>query len=189
MRRFRQFLDLAPAMLMWLMLSIFLWGFVFGFLTDAPAEEKLVLFIDAPLTEETALAVQLEEVMAAPVRMVQVRAFSYAMMDGGEIENADLYIIGESQLAEYQHWFAPLPDELQEAGEVLLADGVPLGVKVYDAVSGTGAAARHIGYAAPGKAHEDHYLFIGRNSLHLLTNENAADNQAVTCAAYVLTLP
>lgn len=189
MRRIKQFFDLAPAMIMWLMLSIFLWGFVFNFLTDAPAQEKITLFIDAPLAEETALAVRLEECIQEPVRMVQVRAFSYAMMSSDGIENADLYIIGESQLAEYQHWFAPLPGELQEAGEVLLADGVPLGVKVYDAASGTGAAARHIGYAAPGKAHEDHYLFIGRNSLHLLTNENAADNQAVTCAAYVLTLP
>lgn len=189
MKRIRQFFDLAPAMLMWLMLSIFLWGFVFNFLTDAPAQEKLTLFVDAPLSEESALAVRLEEMIREPVRMVQVRAFSYAMMDGSAIENADLYIIGESQLNEYQEWFVPLPEELLHQGEVLTADGVPLGLKVYDAATGKGVAAMHIGYTAPGKVNEDHYLFIGRNSCHLLANEGAVDNQAVSCALHLLTQP
>lgn len=189
MRRIKQFFDLAPAMIMWLMLSIFLWGFVFNFLTDAPAQEKITLFIDAPLAEETALAVRLEEGIQEPVRMVQVRAFSYAMMSSDGIENADLYIIGESQLSEYQDWFAPLPEGLHAQGEVLEVEGVPLGLKVYDAATGQGAAARHIGYTAPGKANEDHYLFLGRSSLHLLTNENAVDDQAVTCALQLIALP
>lgn len=189
MRKLRQFFDLAPAMLMWLMLSIFLWGFVFNFLTDAPAQEKLTLFIDAPLTEETALAVRLEGVVEAPVRMVQVRGFSYAMMSSDGIENADLYILGASQLETYREWFAPLPEDLQALGEVFIADDVPLGLKVYDAASGQGAAAHHIGYTAPGKTNEDHYLCVGRNSLHVLSNENAVDDQAVTCAAYLVSLP
>lgn len=189
MRRIRQFFDLAPAMLMWLMLSIFLWGFVFNILTDAPAREKLTIFIDAPLTEETALAVKLEGITEAPVRMVQVRAFSYAMMSSEDIENADLYIVSASQLETYQDWFAPLPEALQAQGETFTADGVPLGLKVYDAATDQGAASLHIGYAAPGKANEDHYLCIGRNSLHVLSNENAVDDQAVTCAAYLVSLP
>lgn len=189
MRRLRQFFDLAPAMLMWLMLSIFLWGFVFSALTDAPAPEKLVLFIDAPLSEESALAVRLEESIHEPVRMVQVRAFSYAMMSSEDIENADLYIVGASQLETYREWFTPLPEKLQALGKTYAADGVPLGLKVYDAATGKGVAARHIGYNAPGKANEDHYLCIGRNSCHLLSNGNAVDDQAAACAAYLISLP
>lgn len=189
MRRIRQFFDLAPAMILWLMLSVFLWGFVFNILTDAPPQEKLTIFADAPLQDETALAVKLEEIAEAPVRMVQVRAFSYAMMGSEDIENADLYIVGESQLATYQDWFSPLPEELQAQGKVFTADGLALGVKIYDAASGKGAAALHIGYAAPGKVNEDHYLCIGKNSRHLLSNENAVDDQAVTCALHLLTMP
>ena len=189
MKKYRQFLDLVPAMLLWLMLSIFLWSFVFNFLTDTAPENKLVLFADAPLTEETRLAVLLEEGIAAPVEMVQVRAFSYAMMGSEAIEGADLYIVGASQAETYQDWFAPLPPRLLEAGEILALDGVPLGVKIYDAATGTGAAASFIGYDAPGKEAEDHYLFVGKRSLHVQSNENAVDDQAVSCALRLLDIP
>ena len=121
----RRFSDMVPALLLWAMLSIFLWSFVFNFLTDVPASEKLVLFIDAPLTEETRLAVQLEDVADEHIQMVQVRSFDYAMMSSHEIENADLYIIGESAIADYADWFAPLPEALR-TGTLLERDGQPV---------------------------------------------------------------
>lgn len=185
MKKLKPFLDLIPALVLWAMLSIFLWSFVFNLLTDVPAGEKLVLFIDAPLKDETRLAAALEENTAATVRMVQVRSFAYAMMDSREIEAADLYIMGESAAADYQGWFAPLPQVLQ-TGDVLSLEGQPVGVKVWDAAAGTGLAPEIIGYTAPGKPPEDHYLFVGRNSLHVATHENAVDDQAVACALSLL---
>ena len=181
MRKLKRFFDTVPALLLWAMLSIFLWSFVFNLLTDVPAAEKVVLFIDAPLTNETQLAVALEEAAADSIQMVQVRSFSYAMMGSEEIENADLYIIGESTIADYGDWFAPLPEELQP-GALLEKDGQPIGVKVWDAATGEGLAPEIIGYTFPGKVVEDHYLLVGRNSLHIESHENAVDNEAITCA-------
>lgn len=189
MRRIRQLLDLLPAMLMWLVLSVFLWGFVFNLLTDTTPDRKIVLFADAPLTDDTALAVLLEENIAEPVKMVQARSFSYAMMGSESIESADLYIVGESQVQTYQEWFAPLPDQLLSAGELLEVAGVPCGVKVYDAQSGEGAATAFITYVFPGREAEDFYLFFGRSSLHVQSHENAVDDQAVSCALRLLDIP
>ena len=185
MRKIRRFFDALPALVLWAMLSIFLWSFVFNFLTDVPAAEKVVLFIDAPLTNETQLAVKLEEAAGESIKMVQVRSFAYAMMGSEEIENADLYIIGESGIAEYADWFAPLPQELC-AGTLLERDGQPMGVKVWDAATGGGLAPEIIGYTFPGKAIEDHYLLVGKNSLHVQSHENAVDNEAVTCTLELL---
>lgn len=189
MKRFSRFFDLVPLMLLWLMLSIFLWSFVFNILTDTAPENKIVLFADAPLTDDTGLAVLLEEVVEAPVEMVQVRSFSYAMMDSREIENADLYIVSADQVETYREWFAPLPDELQNRDGLLALDGVPYGVKVFDAAAGKGVAAGHIAYAWPGREDVDYYLFFGRSSLHVLTNENASDDQATACALRLLDIP
>lgn len=185
MNKMKRFFDLVPALLMWLMLSIFLWGFVFNILTEVPAAEKVVLFIDAPLTEETALAVSLEKTTGEGIRMVQVRPFSYAMMSSEALEAADLYIIGASSVETYRDWLAPLPPELQ-AGEVLSLDGQPLGVKVFDAATGEGIASEHIGYNHPSKVLEDHYLCVGVKSLHVQSHEHAVDNEAVTCALALL---
>ncbi len=185
MRKMKRFFDLVPALLMWAILSIFLWSFVFNIITDVPAAEKVVLFIDAPLAQETRLAVQLEEAVGDAIQMVQVRSFSYAMMGSEEIENADLYIIGESSRGEYGDWFTPLPEELR-TGTLLERDGQPIGVKVYDAATGAGVATEVIGYTAPGKVVEDHYLFVGKNSLHVQFHENAVDNEAVNCALALL---
>lgn len=189
MKKMKGFFDLTPAMLLWLMLSVFLWGFVFNILTDADPAEKLVIFIDAPLAQEAQLAASLEEITTEPVTMVQVRSFEYAMMSSEEIERADIYIVAASQAETFRDWFAPLPEALQGAGELLMMDGQPWGVKIHDAQSGEGAAAAHIGYAAPGRAQEDYYLFVGVRSLHVQGHENAVDDQAVACALRLLSTP
>ena len=121
--------------------------------------------------------------------VVQVRPFSYAMMGGESIENADLYIVGASQAETYRDWFGPLPQGLQNAGEVMEMNGIPMGVKVYDAATRTGAAAAFILYEDPSKPAEDYYLFCGIGSLHVQGHENALDDQAVSCALQLMELP
>lgn len=175
MKKFKPFFDLVPAMLMWLMLSIFLWGFVFSALTDIPPAEKVTLFVDASLSGETRLATAMEQAISAPVRAVQVRPFAYAMMGSEEIEQADLYIVSASAVETYREWFAPLPEGLQ--GDLLL-DGVAYGIRVWDAQAGTGAARETIQYVG-----EDYYLLFGARSLHV------EDGQAQACAQLLLNQP
>ena len=189
MRKIRRLLDLLPMMLMWLVLSVFLWGFVFNFLTDAAPENKIVLFADAAVPDATGLAVQLEATVTAPVEMVQVRPFSYAMMGSEAIGSADLYIVSASQAETYRDWFSPLPEALLDAGPLLEMDGIPFGVRVYNAAAGTGVASSFITYMQPGAAAEDYYLFVGSSSLHVQNHENAVDDQAVTCALHLLEMP
>lgn len=177
MKKLKPFFDLFPAMLLWLMLSIFLWGFVFSALTDIPAGEKVSLFVDAPLAEETRLATALEQAVSAPIRAVQVRSFSYAMMGSDEIEQADLYIVTAEDVETYREWFAPLPEELHAHADLLL-EGQPYGIKVYDADTQTGLALETIRYG-----NEDYYLLFGASSVH------AADGQAVACALLLLDQP
>lgn len=175
MKKLKPFFDLFPAMLMWLMLCIFLWGFVFSALTDFPAAEKVTLFVDAPLAEETRLATAMEQAVSAPVRAVQVRPFAYAMMGSEEIEQADLYIVPAANVETYREWFAPLPEGLQ--GDLLL-EGVPYGILVWDAATQTGVARETIHYPD-----EDCYLLFGAASRH------AEDGQAAACALVLLNQP
>ena len=44
MRVLKNILGQLHVYVVWLILSAVLWGFVFNFVTDAPAEKKLVLF-------------------------------------------------------------------------------------------------------------------------------------------------
>lgn len=177
MKKLKPFFDLVPAMLLWLVLSIFLWGFVFSALTDIPQAEKITLFVDAPLTEQARLATALEQAISAPVRAVQVRPFSYAMMGSDEIEQADLYIVTGEDVETYREWFVPLPEELQARADLLL-DDQPYGIKVYDVASQTGVGLENIRYTD-----EDYYLLFGTSSAHM------ADGQAAACALMLLDQP
>jgi hypothetical protein len=185
--------DLLPAMILWLMLSVFLWGWIFTFLTDAKPENKLTLFADAAVSDGTGLAVQLEETLkSGPIRMVKVHPFTYAMLDGEQLRTADAYIVRASHVEEYREWFAPLPAVLAEGaaeGELLLLEGVPFGLRVYDAAAGEGILAQYIDYHDPTLPQEDYYLLLGNNSLHLTANPAGADDLAVSLAEALLSLP
>lgn len=185
--------DLLPAMILWLMLSVFLWGWIFTFLTDAKPENKLTLFADAAVTDGTGLAVQLEETLkSGPIRMVKVHPFTYAMLSGEQLRTADAYIVRASHVEEYREWFAPLPAVLAEGAaeeELLLLEGVPFGLCVYDAAAGEGILAQYIDYHDPALPEEDHYLLLGNSSLHLTANPAGADDLSVSLAEALLSLP
>ncbi len=182
MKTFRKIISLVPLLILWLMLSIFLWGFVFNLITDAPQSEKITLCVDAETPGAVELAVQLEEKLAGKVRMVKVRPFDYAMFDSGTLTGADLFIVPASHVETYQNWFAPPPRELLSQDSLLEIDGVPFGILAYDAETGRGAAAGYIRYILPDRETEDYYLFFGKESVHLAENENAVDDAAAEAA-------
>ncbi len=189
MKRLKRFLDLLPLLLIWLMASVLLWGWVFTFLTDTAPEKKIVLYVDAPVPRATELSVALEDAALSPaIEMVRAHPFTYAMMADSGLKTADLYIVRASGAEKYRDWFRPLPKDFQEAGTLLEMDGVPMGLRVYDQASGTGVAASYITYAAPQGPGEDCYLFFGRDSVHA-DAQSGADALALDYAQYLLTLP
>ncbi len=193
MKMRNRFWHMLPAMVLWLMLSVFFWGWIFTFLTDAEPENKLTLFADAPVADATGLAVKLEqELKNDAIRMVKVHPFTYAMLDGEQLRRADVYIVRASHVEEYREWFAPLPAGFVPEGEedaVLLLEGVPWGLRIYDAAGGTGIAREHIGYHDPSLPDEDFYLMFGKASVHLTANEGGVDDEAVHLAETLLTIP
>ena len=182
MKTIRKVIALIPLLILWMMLSILLWGFVFNLITDAPPAEKITLCVDAETPGATKLAVQLEETLDGKVRMVKVRPFDYAMFDSGTLTGADLFIVPASHVETYQEWFSPLPEELRDQGLPLEIGGTVYGVRAYNAAAGTGIAKDCIQYGEPKGEKEDYYLFFGKNSVHTIENENAADNTAVDAA-------
>ena len=187
MRTVKRILYLVPLLLLWLVMCVMVWGSVFSRLTDAPADRKLTVYIDAGVRNGTVLAAALEENAEGSVRMVKVHPFDYAMFNVETIALADLYIGPEADADTYRDWFAPLPWQLEGAGEILYRDGVPLGVKIYDGLTGEGSLKDYVAYPPAGTG-GDWYLFLGAASRHLEGNEGAADNEAVPAALMILKL-
>ena len=187
MRNIKRFLSLVPALTLWLMFSVLLWGFVFSRITDTVPQKKLTLCVDAAVPRATELAVELEKTKGEGIRMVKVRPFSYAMFDGDVLRNADLFIVKASDIEAYRDWFAPLPDALR-GNAALTLDGEPYGLPAYDATTGKGIATDYITYFATAETPENCYLLFGRKSTHLLSNEDAVDDAAVDFARSLLAI-
>lgn len=187
--------NLIPAMILWGMLSVFLWGWIFTFLTDTQPENKLTLFVDAAVTDGTGLAVQLEETLLDDtISMVKVHPFTYAMLDSEPLRQSDVYLVRASHVEEYREWFAPWSvgfsaKDGNDDDALLLLDGAPYGIRVYDAATGTGIAQAFIDYHDPALPDEDYYLMLGKASLHLTANEGGLDDRAILLAEAFLTLP
>lgn len=194
MKPLKRLWNLIPAMILWGMLSVFLWGWIFTFLTDTQPENKLTLFIDAAVTDGTGLAVQLEETLLDDtISMVKVHPFTYAMLDSEPLRQSDAYLVRASHVEEYREWFAPwsvgfsAKDGSDDA--LLLLDGAPYGIRVYDAATGTGIAQAFIDYHDPALPDEDYYLTLGKASIHLTANEGGMDDRAILLAEAFLALP
>ena len=182
MRYIKKAFTLIPLLILWLMFSIFLWGFVFNLITDAPPREKITLCVDAETPGATQLAILLEEKLDGKVRMVKVRSFDYAMFDTGTLTKGDLFIVPASHAETYQEWFSPLPEELRDQGLFLEIEDVAYGIRAYNAAADTGIAKDCIRYTGPNEEKEDYYLFFGKKSIHITENESATDNTAVEAA-------
>lgn len=167
----KKFLARLPAYVIWLMLCVALWGWIFGRITDTAPERKIVLFVDAYEVQDTALAVRLEEELPEGIRMVQVHPFSYVLFQSETLLSADLYIVKESDAADYVESFLPLAEAAPDGWSL---DGTPYGLLAYDAQTGKGAAADLITYTLAGAPEENYYLFFGAKSLHTGQTDDAA---------------
>lgn len=180
MRTFKKILSLLPLLILWAMLSIFLWGFVFSHITDTDRTHKITLCVDGEAPRATDLAVLMEEQLEGAVRMVKVRPFSYAMFNTNTLTEADLFLVPASHIEEYLDWFAPLPPEYAEKEGTWMLDGIPYGYQAEN------PASEYIAYDT--EEYGEYYLLFGKQSAHLTGNENAVDNLAVTAAEILLSI-
>ena len=185
MRWRRRWAQVVPLMMLWLLASVFFWSWVFTFLTDAEPAHKLVLFAEMKVTAQDDLALALEEGAGREIRMVKVHPFSYAMLDGDQLRNADLFIVTAAGMETYGDWFRPLPEDLAQGRELYLSEGAPLGVRVWNAETGRGTAADWLSYPEG----VDCYLCIGVKSLHAAGNDGALDDDAAEAARRMLSWP
>ena len=58
---------------LWLIVSIVLWAWIFTLITDAPAQNKLLLYAEVPAMDRAGLAAVLEEDMPDTIRFVEAR--------------------------------------------------------------------------------------------------------------------
>ena len=156
----------------WALLSAVFWAWIFTLLTDTVPAKKVTLFVQTEDCRTEELALRLEEELPPGIKMVKVHPFSYMLFDNGELQTADLYVVRGSEMESLLPDFAPL-DGLDWSGaglEPYVAEGRTLGVKIWDAASGTGAAEDYLGYE-PG---EDYYLCMNADSPHLGSGDGAA---------------
>ena len=151
--------------------SAVFWGWIFTFLTDTDPERKIVIYADMREFRWRELSAALEEQAPEGIRLVQVRPFTYALMNPAALEQADLYVMPESHAEEYADWILPAP-ERESAGLLL-----------YDAETGEGAAREYLNYGeCPG---ENWYLYFGARSSHA----GGVDSAAGEIAERLLRLP
>ena len=152
----------------WALMSVFVWGWIFTLLTDAPAAKKLVLCVDRPALQDEAMKAALSEQKPEGIKLIAVHPFDYYIFDTEELRCADLYIVGENEASTYIESFRPLDDSGFPAGGRALwtHEGVAYGVLIYDAETREGAAASYIEYSAEGETAQDYYLFFGAESAH-----------------------
>lgn len=188
MKTVKKILGLLPPFFIWVMACVLVWGYVFTCVTDAPAEKKLALYIDAEVPGDTALATALEDAFSGRIRMAQVRSFTYAMFNGDGLKAADLFIVKASDMETYRDWFAPLPEVFWQKENIYASEGAPLGIRVYDGKEKAGIADDAIRYAEAAGEAEDYYLTFGALSCHNADNENAVDGLAAEAADFLLTM-
>ena len=182
MSKWRQFARQIPLLIIWLMASALIWGFVFTRITDTSRENKIVIFVDAETPGAAELEMKLNAWAREDIRMVQVRPFSYAMLDGSVISNADLYIVKTSDLNTYQDWFRPYPDDFKSIMPAWEQDGICLAQMLSSPLLSHDPYRNHIRFEGT----EPYWLCFGANSIHLAGNEGAVDDEAAYFARVLL---
>ena len=178
----RRLFALLPWFVLWAFFIVLFGGFVMNRITDAPAAQKLTVYVDGEVRDAVQLAEKMEEHLNGSLRMVKVHPFSYALFGTDALKSADLYLVPASGAETYADWFAPLPGRWQDDPAAWRREGTAWGLllKKED-------GSRPLSAYLP-ESTETWYLFFGARSLHLADNAGSADNWAVTAAEFLLAL-
>ena len=143
----RKAAKLIPLLGIWVIVAVFFCSFVFYQITDTDPAHKITLYVDGVVRNEAQLAARLEKELKAPIRMVQVHPFTYAMFGSDALRAADLYIVPDSDLEQFEDWFAPGEES----------------ITVHDPETGVSVADTWILYTPE----ETYRLYLGAGSVHL----------------------
>lgn len=186
MKKQNRFLHLLPVMLLWAVMTAFFWNWIFNLITNVPPSQTISLFADVTEMREVPLAAKLEEDLPDGIRKVKAHPFTYAMVNGGALRAADLFLIPASDAETYRDWFSPLPDKFRDRASLFDADGLPLGILVES--SETGNENPYLTFIPPDRNPEAYYLVFGASSLHNPENPDAVDTAALDLAESLLKL-
>ena len=181
-RWIRRLFALLPWFVLWAFFIVLFGGFVMNRITDAPAAQKLTVYVDGEVRDAVQLAEKLEEHLNGSLRMAKVHPFSYALFGTDALKSADLYLVPASDAETYADWFAPLPGRWRDDPAAWRREGTAYGLPLKKE-----DGSRPLGAYLPESA-ETWYLFFGARSLHLADNAGSADNWAVTAAEFLLAL-
>ncbi len=168
-----------------LLLSVVIWAWIFSLVTDAAKAKKVLVYCGAPAMEERALGLALDAKKPEGIKFVKVSPFSDAIFSSGAPDDADIYILSESQVRLYSEELLPL-DEKRSEGDIAIG-GVVYGILLRSAETGNGSAASFITYSLPGFEDENYYICFNKDSVHV-NNGEGSDGAAFEVAESLLSL-
>ena len=197
-----------PKYVLALMGAALITGGIFLNADNVPVRKKITFFVNTFQSSAKDLENELYEARPEGITRVRAHMFSYSLLSTKEIQEADVFIIHESDMDSFKENFTPLTafSAAHSELEYLLVDGVPAAVKIYDAGSDTGAARSFLHYRIPEPEpgqpvevnpeavyteNEDYYLFFSNESRHsrgLSGEDGTGDDAAVEMVLYFLTL-
>lgn len=105
MRVIRNIITRSYLYLLWLIVSIMLWGQVYSVITDTTPDKKISVYIESPSVMSTEMSAELEKNLPEGMKFVKVRPFTYAMFYDETLFNADIYIVPDSEADELSDSF------------------------------------------------------------------------------------
>lgn len=169
---------------LWTLISMIVWSWIFvSFVADTTRAKKVSLYHSNDVAGlDTELAVELERAMPEGLRMVRVHPFSYVSFNIGKPEDAELYILSETEIAESIPDLSPLPPRGE--GDYLV-DGAVYGWRIYDDATGQGTATAFLSYR-PG---QNYYLCASKEAIHLSDWTETGDSAGIPIALHLIALP
>ena len=162
-----------PLLIIWAVLSSLIWSWIFMLVTEPDARHKLVIAVDAAVSDVTELAVSLESSMEGDIQRIKVYPFTYAMMDSSTLEKADLLILSAEGINTYLDWLAPLPAAIA-SDQALSVMGIAYGLPLKNPL-----VLRHLSGDAGAW-----YVCLGQKSIHA----GRADGQGSEALPYLTLL-
>ncbi len=176
--------------IIWGLLSFFIWGWIFGMVTDTSTYHKVSIYIDCASCEDLELTLALEEDMPEGIKMVKVHPLSYVVFDETTMFMGDILILRESNLENYVESLCPITELAQQwqVSDTYSWEGEVYGIRVYDGATGTGILEEQVTFLYPGEAAEDFYLVFLAESHHLGELNGSQDDAAVFMAQRLMTM-
>ena len=170
---------------LWAILSFVFWAWIISLITDAPADKKVILYVDLDAMDRNALSSVLEQDMPRNIRFVEPLLFVDAMFEPANVTKGDVFIVSEGQAEGVLQDLAVIDRAAFPGRSFYESEGRAYGILVYDETAGVRIGAKYLAYE-PG---EKYYLFFNGKSGHIGSWSGSGDDAAIIAVRTLLTLP